>query len=217
MFYARLKFNSSFVLVISFLLSSCSAGIKSIPVNYVPSEKNKNEAVAILKVTPNAKAFDSNELVFRRMGLKGNTVYFRALSADDESSSSITPTAGYYVFSVEVSGKNEAHAISVLKENQKDNSNEKRVGYTPGCAGYALGFQITQPGVYYLGDLTYGENITSIGELKFDYSVETNLPDVKRYLTVNYPSLSNTQLKHKELQKYWFNASCQAATIYIAI
>lgn len=189
-----------------FLLASCSAGMRIAPANYKPSNKNKSEAIVILRVIPINNEFESSQLIFTQMSLSTKAEdEISAKSAYFKLESMVTPNAEYYVFLINLSDTRTANAITSFVEKSTV-SGEERLGYDLKCiSGYTFGFQIREPGVYYLGNLYYGQEVSSIGEVKLAYKIDSDINNLKAYLAAHYPNLVSENIKEKLLKKYWLN------------
>lgn len=206
--------KSIVILAVLALLTACSAGIHPIQKSYQYQPGQKAEAIAILKANPSDPDFKTHLLQFRILGLDEKGLYQRFLSGDDSKLSNITSQDAYFIFKVDLMSKGTANAITYIGDKAVSGEGSRAL-YGTDCGGESFNFQITAPGIYYLGDLTYSQETSTIGEVKFAYELTSNLPELTRYLTAHYPSLTATEIKEKPLQSHWNRASCSPGVIYI--
>lgn len=87
--------------------------------------------------------------------------------------------------------------------------------YTVWChykEGFA--FKINEPGVYYLGNLTFKQNSKETPYAPFEYKIENNIKSAIDYLSKNYSNIDVSQIQEKLIQVLPVERRC-VTTIYI--
>lgn len=205
-----------FVLLLLFL-SGCSAGLHSIDKSNFIQEGFSNSAIVILKFSPmHLEPFSASTVNLRERGLDGKGLFQRFLLMDDSKFSRLTSDDGYFVFKSEVVSGREAKVISGLYEKNAATGEERWVTGSD-CGGQMMAFQITQPGIYFLGDIKYEKMVKQSGEVVFNYTVESDFSAVTEYISRHYPAIDIKNIKLKALESYWDRSRCSAGTVYIYI
>jgi hypothetical protein len=203
------------IIVFGILVTGCSAGINQINGEYVLNSGTVNEAVVIFKVSPKNK---DNEVI--SMGFIKNAIdrkgdlYERYLMFDDSNYSGIKAIDEYFVFKVKLMNPNMANVVSSVTEKNKK-TDELKLALGSGCGGEALAFSIQNPGVYYLGDVEYWNEISHIGEVKEKILISSNIDGAKDFIENYYPNLKTEPILQKAIKKFWKVGQCQPTTIYI--
>ena len=203
------------ILVTSILVTGCSAGINQINKEYVLNSDTVSEAVVILKISPRNKENEVISVGFRKNAIdrKGD-LYERELMFDDSNYSGIKSTGEYFVFKVELMKPNMANVVSSVREKNRK-TDKFKIALGSRCGGEALAFSIQNPGVYYLGDVEYWNEISHIGEVKERVLISNNLENAKHFIQTSYPNLKTEPILQKPIKKLWKVGQCQPATIYI--
>ncbi|WP_157509204.1 hypothetical protein [Ferrimonas futtsuensis] len=198
------------------IISGCSAGISGLDRDF--SVKNeKIEAIAIIKIDSSSEGAEVTKVRFKKFGLDKDGLYDRFIFTDKDNTSDVVSTAdGYFVFKVNVVSDGTANTFDSIYETNKINSNEK-LYYSTDCGGEMMAFQIKEPGIHYLGELSYKEEVSPIGEVKLEYKVNYNQTELKQFLAKHHPNINVNNIKKSEIKKYWNRTQCPPGTTYITI
>lgn len=209
-------FHRMAVVIFTIMLGGCSAGITAIDKSY-KLQNDGNDAVAIIRILPKDADKVPSLLQFRKLGLDEKGLYNRPFLGDDSNLSTIQPAGdGYFIFRVELVSESVANRLSVIQEQSKS-TNKKRIAHAAGCGGQDFAFQVMEPGLHYLGDFSYAETVSPIGEVKFTYDVKVDENALNKFLSENYPNLDTTNIKHSLVKEYWNRSTCAPQTIYVSI
>lgn len=210
-------FKNIGLVAITTIFWGCSAGISQVtPTNINLDKVNNKEAIAVIKLSPRKTidGYPENLLQFRNRGMDKDGFYQRFMRFDDSNLSNVSTKERYAIFKIDVTGTKEAKVVEALHEYDPITQKVKFIT-GGGCGGELLTVQISEPGIYYLGDLSYGKSVTRIGEVKFEFSVDTNLDAVIPYLKKQYPQIPSDKIKIAPIKSYWDRSKCAPNVIYI--
>ncbi len=135
----------------------------------------------------------------------------------------LSPIHDYFVFVVEPTKKNETWYVPYIVQKAKNNpaaKNQKLV--LDSCDGVEgldnIKFEVSSPGVYDLGVISFGQKISTIGQISFYYKHRYATDALKNDLLVHFPSLKEQVINRLAPSKYVDKTTCYVpgpVTIYI--
>lgn len=177
-----------------------------------------NEAIIIVKFSPRnpIESHPENYLMFRNRVPAKNGMRDRNSFVSDNSLAYIRTKERFAVMTLDIAKNSHIKALAELSEYDPGSYHTINV-MGSSCGGELLATHITEPGVYYLGDVSYAKTISDIGEDTFEYSVATETEEMMSHMRSNYPNipLENVIVKPiKTMLDYTYCGGGQQ-TIYI--
>lgn len=207
------------VCVLALVLASCSAGLRKLPTDMTRFPPRESHVIVIMKVSP-AKP----DWVTAKVGIGVNGINLegdlidRFVSFDSSSQVHLKAEGGYVVFTARKNSRSTAYYLHSISENPAGfEFREATPAFDVGCGAYTLGINVTEPGVYYAGDIRYRYVVTDIGEEKYVFEVDSDLESAKAFLDSQYPTLSQRPLREVTPVQYWKEVTCTPTVTVIYI
>lgn len=210
------------------MLSGCASMSQPLPQDYSQlGTASKNKAVIFVKFIPEDPAMSTKMVRLHKSTLnkdgsvndsswltKGNTILVHA---------NLEPVHEYFIFVVDPTKKNETWYVPYIIQKQKNGTSAQDVEFNlDSCDGIEgldnIKFEVNAPGVYDLGIISYGQNISEIGEVSFSYKHSYATDSLRVYFSEQFPQLSDKVINKLSPSKYVDKTTCYVpgpTTIYI--
>jgi hypothetical protein len=177
-----------------------------------------SEAIVIIKFSPVSpiQSHPENYLMFRNRISTSKGIRERNISVSDSSVAYIRTKNRFAVMTMDITNNTYVKAIAELSEY--DPTNYHTINITnSSCGGSLLATHITEPGIYYLGDVSYSKTVSDIGEEIFNYSVTSTIDEMKSHMRANYPNIPLDDINVKPIEEMFDYTTCGPGqqTIYI--